>query len=155
MTVDRVDRALIAELTTDARLSIRALAERVHISRTAAHKRVQNLIANRVLTGFSARVDRASIGLHVTALVIVKIGEAPWPGIAAALAALPFVESVQAVSGDIDFVVTVSAPDNEQLSAVILQQIHEMPGVVSTRSHLVLNEWAGSAPGERTDVWPQ
>jgi len=154
MNVDRVDRALLAELSTDARLSIRTLAERVHISRTAAHKRVQNLIANGVITGFSAHIDRKSIGLNVTALVIVTIGDASWPGMAEALAELPFVESVLAVSGDIDFVVTVSAPDHEKLSAVILQQIHEMPGVVATRSHLVLDERAGNAPGALPDAWP-
>ncbi|GAB3119321.1 Lrp/AsnC family transcriptional regulator [Glaciibacter psychrotolerans] len=154
MNVDSVDRALIAQLSGDSRLSMRQLAERVHVSRTSAHKRVHNLIATGVLTGFTVNVDRKSIGLNVTALVIVTIGDAPWPGIASALAALPFVESVLALSGDIDFLVTVSAPDNEQLSAVILQQIHEMPGVVSTRSHLVLDERIGSAPGSNPNAWP-
>ncbi|AMB58599.1 Lrp/AsnC family transcriptional regulator [Microterricola viridarii] len=154
MTVDRIDRAIIAELSVDARLSVRTIAERVHISRTAAHARVQRLIADGVLTSFAAQVDRKALGLNVTALVIVKIGNVPWPTMAAALAALPFVERVQSVSGDVDFVLTVSAQDNEQLSAVILSQIHSMPGVVSTRSHLVLDERVGTTPGSAPDVWP-
>jgi DNA-binding Lrp family transcriptional regulator len=153
MAVDRIDRALISELSQDSRLSIRSLAERVHISRTAAHKRVQNLIETGVLKGFGAQVDRKAIGLHVTAIVIVKTGDAPWAELAAALSALPFVESVLAVSGDIDFVLTVSAPDHEQLSEVIMRQIHEMPGVVSTRSHVVLDSREGTAAGVAKDVW--
>ena len=152
MTVDRLDRAIIAELSIDARLSIRTLADRVHISRTQTHNRVQRLIADGVLTSFAAQVDRKALGLNVTAVVIVKIGNVPWPGMAAALAELPFVEKVQAVSGDIDFLLTVSAPDNEQLSAVILSQIHDMPGVVSTRSHVILDERVGAAPGSAPDV---
>jgi DNA-binding Lrp family transcriptional regulator len=153
MAVDRIDRAIIAELARDSRLSIRAIAERVHISRTAAHNRVQTLVANGVITGFAAQIDRKSIGLNVTAIVIVKVGAVPWPDVATALAQLPYVESVLAVSGDIDFVLTVSAPDHEQLSEVIMRQIHEMPGVVSTRSHVVLDTRDGTAPGTARDDW--
>jgi len=153
MAIDRTDRAIIAELAADSRLSIRTIAERVHISRTAAHHRVQNLIANGVLTGFGAQVDRKAIGLEVVAIVIVKVEKVPWPEVATALSQLPFVESVLAVSGDIDFVLTVSAPDHEHLSEVIMRQIQGMPGVVSTRSHVVLDARAGAAPGTRPDDW--
>jgi DNA-binding Lrp family transcriptional regulator len=153
MAIDRTDRAIIAELAADSRLSIRTIAERVHISRTAAHNRVQNLVATGVLTGFGAQVDRKAIGLDVTAIVIVKVGDAPWPQVAATLAELPFVESVLAVSGDIDFVLTVSAPDHEHLSQVIMRQIHGTPGVVSTSSHVVLDARQGSVPGMRRDDW--
>ena len=155
MALDRTDRAIIAELAVDSRLSIRSIAERVHISRTAAHNRVQNLIATGALKGFGAQVDRKAIGLNVVALVIVKVGSTPpWPEIATALAELPYVESVLAVSGDIDFVLTVSAPDHEHLSEVIMRQIHGMPGVVSTRSHVVLDSREGTVPATRQDVWP-
>lgn len=153
MAIDRTDRAIIAELARDARLSIRAVAERVHISRTAAHHRVQKLIADGVLTGFGAQVDRKAIGLEVVAIVIVKVEKVPWPDLASALAELPYVESVLAVSGDIDFVLTVSAPDHEHLSEVIMRQIQGMPGVVSTRSHVVLDARPGTVPGMRRDDW--
>jgi DNA-binding Lrp family transcriptional regulator len=153
MAVDRIDRAIISELALDSRLSIRTIAERVHISRTAAHKRVQNLVANGVIKSFAAQIDRKSIGLNVTAIVIVQAGSVAWPELAASLAELPYVESVLAVSGDIDFVLTVSAPDHEQLSEVIMRQIHEMPGVLSTRSHVVLDARDGTAPGLSRDDW--
>jgi DNA-binding Lrp family transcriptional regulator len=155
MAVDRIDRAIISELARDSRLSIRTIADRVHISRTAANKRVVNLIESGTLKGFTAKVDRKAIGLNVTALVIVKAGNVPWPDLASALARLPFVESVLAVSGDIDFVLTVSAPDQEHLSEVIMRQIHEMPGVLSTRSHVVLDSRDGTAPGIEADDWPK
>jgi DNA-binding Lrp family transcriptional regulator len=153
MPVDRIDRAIIAELALDSRLSIRTIAERVHISRTAAHNRVRNLVDSGVIKSFAARIDRKSIGLNVTAIVIVKVGNVPWPELADALAQLPYVESVLAVSGDIDFVLTVSAPDHEQLSEVIMRQIHDVPGVVSTRSHIVLESRDGAAPGTARDDW--
>ena len=55
--------------------------------------------------------------------------------------------------GDIDFVLTVSAPDHQHLSEVIMRQIHGLPGVVSTRSHVVLDARTGTAPGTRLDDW--
>lgn len=151
--LDEIDRLIVAELSRDARLSMRQIAERVHISRTAAHTRVQNLVRHGVITGFGAQVDRKSIGLHVSALVVVKIGDVSWAEIATRLAELPFVEKAQAVSGDIDIILTVSAPDHEQLSQAILRDIHSMPGVISTRSHLILEEIAGRAPGTTPDIW--
>ena len=150
--VDQVDRRIIAELGRDARLSVRALAERVHISRTAVHTRLNALIDHGVITGFTATVDRQALGLGVSAIVIVKV-DADWPTVSAALAALPFVEKAQALSGDIDILLTVSAPTQEQLSDTILRRIHSMPGVASTRSYIVLEELAGTAPEQSTDSW--
>jgi DNA-binding Lrp family transcriptional regulator len=151
--LDGVDRQIIAELSLDGRLSMRQLALQVHISRTAAHTRVQKLISHGVITGFGAQTDRKALGLNVSALVVVKIGDVAWGAIAAQLAELPFVEKAQAVSGDIDIILTVSAPDHEQLSQAILRDIHTMPGVVSTRSHLILDEITGHAPGAAPDAW--
>ena len=151
--LDSTDRQIIAELSHDGRLSMRQLALLVHISRTAAHTRVQKLISHGVITGFGAQTDRKALGLNVSALVVVKIGDVAWGEIAAQLALLPFVEKAQAVSGDIDIILTVSAPDHEQLSQAILRDIHTMPGVISTRSHLILDEITGHAPGATPDAW--
>lgn len=152
--IDNIDRRIVAELSRDGRLSVRTLAERVHISRTAAHNRVQHLIERGVITGFGAKIDRTAIGLRISALVVVRIApDAGWESVAARLAQLPFVEKVQAVSGDIDLMLTVSAPDHEQLSQAILRDIHVMPGVVSTRSHLILAEFDGRPPAQSLDIW--
>ena len=122
--LDRVDRRIIAELGRDARLSLRALAERVHISRTSAHTRLNALLEHGVITGFAATVDRQALGLNISA-VVMRQGRADWPSVSAALAALPFVEKAQALSGDIDILLTVSAPDHEQLSETILRRIRD------------------------------
>ena len=151
-TLDQVDRRIIAELGRDARLSVRALADRVHISRTAAHTRLNSLLEHGVITGFSATVNREALGLNLSAIVIVKV-DADWPTVSAALAALPFVEKAQALSGDIDILLTVSAPNHEELSETILRRIHSTPGVASTRSYMILEELAGTSPENSTDAW--
>ncbi|GGA59563.1 AsnC family transcriptional regulator [Pseudoclavibacter endophyticus] len=150
--LDRTDRAIIAALSNDARLSVRALAERLHLSRTAAHSRVQRLIADGVITGFAATVDRESIGLVLSALVFVKIEESNWQRIHDRIAEMPFVERVLSVSGEVDFVVNVAVPDQQTLRNTILQGIHTIPGVVSTQSYIVLDQREGERPGAK---WPE
>ena len=147
MPIDRTDRAIIAELAGDSRLSMEHYCRAGGDPRTPAHHRVQKLIADGVLIGLRRpgrpQVDRAERGgdRHHQGRRTCR-----GPKLATALSKLPFVESVLAVSGDIDFVVTVSAPDQEHLSEVIMRQIQGMPGVVSTRSHVVLDATAPPPP---------
>lgn len=150
--LDAVDRRIVAELGRDARLSIRQLAERVHVSRSSAHTRLTRLIDEGVITGFTVSVDREKLGLALTALVIVKV-DTDWTTVSEALAALPFVEKVQALGGDVDILLTVSAPDHEALSETILRRIHTVPGVESTRSYIVLEERPGTSPEQALDIW--
>lgn len=151
-TLDAVDRRIVAALGRDARLSVRQLAEQVHISRSAAHARLTRLVDEGVITGFHAAVDREKLGLSLTALVIVKV-DTDWSTVSEALAALPFVERVQALGGDVDILLTVNAPDHDALSETILRRIHTLPGVASTRSYIVLDEKSGTPPEQSTDIW--
>src|SRR5699024_12467540 len=56
--LDDIDRSIIAALVEDSRLSVRQLAERVHISRSAAHKRFTALVESGAIRKFTAEVDR-------------------------------------------------------------------------------------------------
>ncbi|WP_410723828.1 winged helix-turn-helix transcriptional regulator, partial [Burkholderia sp. SIMBA_024] len=54
MTVlDDIDHAILGELRRDARSSMTAIAEAVHISRAGAHARIKRLTDAGVITGYS------------------------------------------------------------------------------------------------------
>ena len=57
---------------------IAALAEKVGISRANAYTRVESLVHDGVITGFSARVDPAKAGLSIGALVFVTVMPQAW-----------------------------------------------------------------------------
>jgi DNA-binding Lrp family transcriptional regulator len=145
-TLDAADRAILAELVQDARLSIRALADRVHLSRSAIQARLQALRESGVLQGFTARVDRGALGLRVSALIMVSVEETHWQDLATAFSEIPYVETVKAVTGGADFIITVRVPDTEWLSRVVMRRIQAIPGVRATRSHIVLDSVPGTAP---------
>src|SRR5882672_7443843 len=71
--LDDVDRAIVAVLREDGRISIRALAARLHISRSGAYLRVQRLEDAGVITGCSAWVDPQQYGYGLSAYVHLKI----------------------------------------------------------------------------------
>ncbi len=145
--LDEVDRAILGLLTKDGRISIRTLAERLHISRTNAYARIDRLVAEKVITGFGARVDASRAGLGTTAMVVVTIEQASWREVSEQLRSIQYVEHLTLVGGDFDVLVLVRAPDNEALREIVLERIQEVIGVRSTRTWLVFDEVTGTHPG--------
>jgi DNA-binding Lrp family transcriptional regulator len=145
--LDATDRAIIAELVRDARVSIRALAEEVHVSRANAYARINRLVADEVISGFTAKVNPVRAGLGTSAYVTVTIEQNAWRTVSQELRDIPWIEHFALVGGDFDILALVRAPDNAALRHVVLERIQEIAGVRSTRTWLVFDE----AEGRGTD----
>jgi DNA-binding Lrp family transcriptional regulator len=141
--LDDADRRILGELVRDARTSIRTLAERIHVSRANAYARVDRLLADGVITGFSARISPERAGLGTSAYVSLSIEQNSWREVSARLRELPFVEHAAMLGADFDVLVLVRAPDNAALRDVVLEQIQGVPGIKATRTWLVFDEFEG------------
>ncbi|WP_043635644.1 Lrp/AsnC family transcriptional regulator [Nonomuraea candida] len=141
--LDEVDRAIIAELLRDGRVSVRTLAERVHISRASAYARLGRLLDDGVITGFRAELAPAKAGLGTSAYVSVTIEQNAWREVSARLREIAYVEHIAMVGGDYDLLVLVRTPDNEVLRHVVLERVQDIPGVRATRTWLVFDEARG------------
>jgi len=144
--LDGPDRLILSELIKDARTSIRSLAERVHISRANAYARVDRLVADGVITGFSAQIAHERAGLGTSAYVSLSIEQNSWRDVSARLVRLPYVEHVSMLGADFDVLVLVRAPDNAALRDLVLDRIQSIPGVQTTRTWLVFDELPGPGP---------
>lgn len=145
--VDQVDRAILRELQRNSRISVRALAERVHISRASAYARIERMSAEGTIQGFTTRIDPVHIGLGTTAYITLAIDQSAWRTLCERLREVSYVEHVAMVGADHDVLVLVRAPDNTALRNVVLSEIQRLPGVRHTRTSLVLEE----AEGRGTD----
>jgi DNA-binding Lrp family transcriptional regulator len=143
-TLDEVDRRLLDELVGDGRTSIRTLAERVHISRTNAYARVERLLRDGVIVGFHARVAPERAGLGTSAYVSLGIEQNSWREVSARLATVRYIEHAALLAGDHDVLALVRAPGNAALRNLVLNQIQSIPGVLSTRTWLVFEEFDGT-----------
>ncbi|WP_018352559.1 Lrp/AsnC family transcriptional regulator [Longispora albida] len=144
--MEDTDRAIVAALRADGRLSYTELADRVGLSVSAVHQRVRRLEQRGVLLGYSARIDYEAMGLPLTAFVAIRPFDAAQPDDAPdRLSHLPEVESCYSVAGE-DFYllkVRVSSPaDLERL----LQEIRTLANV-TTRTTVVLSTPYEGRPG--------
>jgi DNA-binding Lrp family transcriptional regulator len=141
--IDRLDRLIIEALVKDARTSIRTLAEQLHISRTNAYARVDRLLREGVITGFHAAVAPEPAGLGTSAYVSIGIEQNTWREVSARLAEVRYIEHAALLAGDYDVLALVRAPDNAALRHLVLNQIQSIPGVLTTRTWLVFEEFDG------------
>jgi DNA-binding Lrp family transcriptional regulator len=138
--LDDIDRRILDELIADGRMSMRTLAERLHISRANAYARVERLRAANVIRGFRADVDPVAAGLGTSAYVTVNLRQTEWRVVREKLRALPGVVHVALVGGEFDAILLVRTTDNAELGRLVLNVIQDMPGVVNTRTLLVFEE---------------
>ncbi len=138
--LDAVDQEILRELHSDGRLSMRALAERVHISRANAYARVARLVADGVILGFTTRVNPERAGYGTSAYVTLRIEQNSWRSVREQLLALPGVEHVALVSGDFDVVLLVRTANNRALRDLVFTRIQSMPEVRATRTLLLFDE---------------
>ena len=143
--LDDVDRAIVAVLLEDGRISMRALAARINISRAGAYMRVQRLEGAGVITGYTARVDPQRYGYGLSAYVHLKIAQPAWKVLRARLMTIPEVEHAALVSGDADIVLLVRTRDIAALRELVLNSFQSMPEVRSTQTVLIFDE-LGRAP---------
>ncbi|MFC7546719.1 Lrp/AsnC family transcriptional regulator [Plantactinospora sp. GCM10030261] len=139
-----MDRRILNELTRDGRTSIRTLAERIHISRSNAYARVERLLADGVITGFRAQVAPEPAGLMTSAYVSLTIEQNTWREVSARLRQVRYIEHAALLGGDHDVLALVRAPDNAALRHLVLNEVQGIPGVISTRTWLVFEEFDGA-----------
>lgn len=140
-TLDRIDLQLLAELQRAGRLTNAELAERVHLSPSAALRRVQRLERDGVIAGYRAEVDPERLGLGLQAFVRVQLARHDAVAIAA------FVEQVNAsdeviachaLTGDMDYLLHIAVRDLEHFSRFLLDRLLGEAGVADVNSSFVL-----------------
>ena len=121
-------------------MPVAALAERAGVSRAGAYTRLERLRADGVITGFSARVDAARLGLGITALVLISGRQPAWRKLREELTHMREVEYCAFTTGEYDALILVRVPDVETLRDVILERLQTSEMVRATQTIFVLDE---------------
>jgi DNA-binding Lrp family transcriptional regulator len=139
-TLDDTDRHIIAALRADGRMSMRALAATLHISRAGAYARVERLQRDGVITGYTAVVDPERYGFGISAYIYLKISQHSWKEVRRRIAEIPEVWHGALVSGENDLVLLVRTHDAASLRELVLNTFQAMPDVLSTQTIFILDE---------------
>lgn len=126
----------------DARLTAGQIGERVGLSASAAHRRLQRLWRARVIEAQVAVVDPKSAGRPLVMIVGLEIErERPedlhelkrW------LSAEPAVQQAWYVTGDADFTLVITARDTEDYDAFMQRLVAENRNVRKFKTSVVLS----------------
>ena len=136
--LDKVDNQILALLMDDARLPVTTIAKKIAMARTTVIARIAALEQRGVIAGYGLRLNQALFGSGVRAYVGMSIE----PRSAAALVKLlqqwPEVETLYAVSGVIDYMMTLRCGSTEELDR-LLDQIGDLEGVRQTSTSIILS----------------
>ncbi|WP_375254040.1 Lrp/AsnC family transcriptional regulator [Yoonia sp.] len=113
-SLDIIDRAILRALQSDATLSVDEVGAIVNLSRNACWRRIKALEQSGVIKGRVALVDPASVGVPLTAMVMIRTNahDAAWmKQFQATLQAFPEIVGAYRMTGDLDYVLRVRVAD--------------------------------------------
>jgi DNA-binding Lrp family transcriptional regulator len=145
ITLDRIDRQLLAVLQTDGRLSNTELAQRAGLSQSACLRRVQRLELRGVIEGYGARVDPAALGKRETVFIEITLtsqSELALDAFERAAAASPDILECHLMAGDYDYLLRVAVADTADYERLHRKQLAAFPYVGRIRSHFALRRVA-------------
>ncbi len=141
-TLDDVDRQIIGQLQLNGRMTNAELAERVGIAPSTCVARVRSLVSRKIITGFTAAVNPAVMGMTLQVLVSVTIRSGARQRIAEfsdELRALPEVLQLFFLGGVEDFIIHLAARDSDHVRDFVMEHLSAHPAVSSTRTSIMFS----------------
>ena len=133
--MDEIDRRLLGLLREDASRPLKTLAAEVGLARSSVRDRIARLQATGVIRRYTIEI-RPERG-DVAAMLMLRLVRTPDPAVVQAIVAEPQVRRCQSLSGDIDLLVELAAPDVEALNA-LRDRIATLPGVADATTAFIL-----------------
>jgi len=141
--VSKKDRAILAELQRDSRLTMQQLAEKVGMSSSACWRRVRSLEESGVIDRYAVIVNPAKAGFALSSMTLVSLArheERSVENFVTEVLRHPEVLECFATSGEADFHLRVVVEDMEAYNKFLDDFIFRIPGVSQVRSNIVLKE---------------
>jgi len=141
MQLDETDRRILAVLQKQARITNAELSERVHLSASACHRRVQRLEAEGVISAYVALLDTRRVGRPSTVFVEIKLSgqsDEVLEAFERQVRRIPDVLECHLMAGAADFLLKVLARDTDDFARIHRQHLSRLPGVVQMQSSFAL-----------------
>ncbi len=140
--LDSLDRAILAELQANARISNAALARRVNLSPPAVHARIRRLERQGFIRQYTALLDREKMGYDMLCFVHVSLrthGPKQVEEFRQALREMPEVLECYHVTGEFDYLLKVVIRNRGDLERFIIKRLTPAPGIGRIHTSLVLS----------------
>lgn len=149
VSMDAVNRKILALLQEDGRLTVTELADRIGLSISPCHRRVRELERSGAIRGYRAVIDPEAIGLAFEAIVFITMRQEDREtllGFEAGLAGIPQVVQAERLFGDPDYLVRVVTEDLAAYQRLQDERLSALPGVLRMTSTLVMKRVVAGRP---------
>jgi DNA-binding Lrp family transcriptional regulator len=139
ITMDRTDQELIGLLREDARRPVTSLAAALKLSRATVQARIDRLLRDGEILGFTLRMPQANDATRVHAITLLAVTGERAEAVARALRRIPELRTLHSTNGRWDLVAEL---DSASLAAFdqALARIRRIEGVSATETSLLLTE---------------
>ena len=147
--LDDTDRAILALLQQDGRMTNIDLATSVGLTAPPCLRRVKALEQQGIIRSYHADLDAAALGYSITVFAMVSLksqAEADLRAFEDHVAALPEVRECHMLNGEIDFMLKVVARDLQSFQSFLTVHLTSAPNVASVKTSLTIRT-SKSLPG--------
>ena len=141
MKIDSTDRRILVILQRQGRMSNADVAERVNLSASACHRRIQRLEAEGYIKDYVALLDPRKLQKPTTVFVEITLsGQADeiLDSFEKAVARVPDVLECHLMAGSADYLLKVVADSTEDYARIHRQSLARLPGVAQMQSLFAL-----------------
>ncbi|MCP5071909.1 MAG: Lrp/AsnC family transcriptional regulator [Rhodobacteraceae bacterium] len=141
MDIDEIDRRILTALQKSGRMSNAELADRINLSPSACHRRVQRLEKEKIIKDYVALLDPRSVDRRTTVFVEISLSGQADSLLAAferEVALIPDVLECHLMAGTADYLMKVVASDTDDFARIHRRYLARLPGVAKLQSSFAL-----------------
>jgi len=139
--MDRIDHAILRVMQRQGRISNAHLSEKVNLSPSACHRRVQRLEETGTIREYVALLEPRAVHRNTTVFVEITLSGQSDEVLAAfekAVARVPDVLECHLMAGRADYLLKVVARDSEDFAQIHRHHLASLPGVAQLHSYFSL-----------------
>ncbi|HKK24827.1 MAG TPA: Lrp/AsnC family transcriptional regulator [Gracilimonas sp.] len=147
--LDQTDKKIIQVLQKEGRMANNELAKRIGLTTTPTLERVRRLEREGVIEGYSAKINKDSVGRGFNAFVKVtlKVHQLNlMEEFTSAVEEIPEILACYHTTGDGDFLLHVVAKDTRDYEQLMRNKLTTLPDVERLHTSIVLNTIKDQSP---------
>ncbi len=141
LVLDEIDKQILTILHEEGRISYTDLGKRVDLSRVAVQARINQLIEAGVIEKFTAVINPAKIGIHVSVFFNVEVEPQFLEEVALKLEEEPAVTSLYHMTGPSKLHMHGIFANDQEMEEFLTKRLYPLQGVVSVDCQMLIKRY--------------
>jgi len=140
LELDEIDYKILETLRRDARTPFTEVGRDLGISDATVHVRVNKMIDEGIIKGYTIVVDEEALGRKVHGFALINVNPGSLEDVANQLVENEKVSAVYEIHGPNDIIMKVEAGDLDEMRDLVLK-VREIPNVATSELITVFKVW--------------